>query len=83
MSSNDVLAWADRNRHLPARPPSAPPPQFSANIIDLRTSDLPANQYDMITAMDVFEHLSDPLATVSRNAGKICSPHRSTTNHHP
>lgn len=41
---------------------------LDASIIDLRTSELPANQYDMITAMDVFEHLSDPLGTVDHIA---------------
>jgi mycofactocin glycosyltransferase len=41
---------------------------LNANIIDLRTSELAASQYDMITAMDVFEHLSDPLGTVDHIA---------------
>jgi 2-polyprenyl-3-methyl-5-hydroxy-6-metoxy-1,4-benzoquinol methylase len=45
-------AWRLRRRGL------------AANVIDLRSAQLPAETYDMITAMDVFEHLSDPLGTV-------------------
>lgn len=31
-----------------------------ATYIDLKTTDLPAEQYDFITAMDVFEHIAQP-----------------------
>jgi SAM-dependent methyltransferase len=31
-----------------------------ATFIDLKTTDLPVNQYDFITAMDVFEHIAEP-----------------------
>lgn len=39
--------------------------------IDLRTQELPGNAYDFVTAMDVFEHLADPLATVDSLAKAI------------
>ena len=35
-----------------------------ATFIDLKQSKLPDNAFDFITAMDVFEHLVDPAATV-------------------
>jgi SAM-dependent methyltransferase len=35
-----------------------------ATFIDLKESDLPRNAFDFVTAMDVFEHLVDPAATV-------------------
>ena len=38
--------------------------RMSATFIDLKTSRLPAEAFDMITAMDVFEHLTDPVVTV-------------------
>jgi 2-polyprenyl-3-methyl-5-hydroxy-6-metoxy-1,4-benzoquinol methylase len=31
-----------------------------ATFIDLKTTELPAGQYDFITAMDVFEHIAEP-----------------------
>jgi 2-polyprenyl-3-methyl-5-hydroxy-6-metoxy-1,4-benzoquinol methylase len=31
-----------------------------ATYIDLKTTELPAGQYDFITAMDVFEHIAEP-----------------------
>jgi SAM-dependent methyltransferase len=31
-----------------------------ATFIDLKTTELPVNQYDLITAMDVFEHIAEP-----------------------
>jgi mycofactocin glycosyltransferase len=37
--------------------------------IDLKTQSLPANRFDFITAMDVFEHLVDPVAT----AEQVCN----------
>jgi 2-polyprenyl-3-methyl-5-hydroxy-6-metoxy-1,4-benzoquinol methylase len=39
--------------------------------IDLRTQQLPEDAYDFVTAMDVFEHLADPLATVDALAKAI------------
>jgi len=41
---------------------------ISASFIDLKASDLPENAFDIITAMDVFEHLTDPVGTVDRLA---------------
>ena len=38
--------------------------KISAEFIDLKTGGLPDNTFDFITAMDVFEHLVDPVATV-------------------
>jgi 2-polyprenyl-3-methyl-5-hydroxy-6-metoxy-1,4-benzoquinol methylase len=32
---------------------------------------LPASTYDLVTAMDVFEHLTDPLETVDALASSI------------
>jgi SAM-dependent methyltransferase len=37
-----------------------------AEEFDLRTATLPRERFDMITAMDVFEHLADPVETVHR-----------------
>jgi 2-polyprenyl-3-methyl-5-hydroxy-6-metoxy-1,4-benzoquinol methylase len=34
--------------------------------IDLKAQELPQNAYDFVTAMDVFEHLVDPVATVEQ-----------------
>jgi 2-polyprenyl-3-methyl-5-hydroxy-6-metoxy-1,4-benzoquinol methylase len=39
------------------------------NCIDLKTDSLPTNRFDFITAMDVFEHLVDPVAT----AEQVCA----------
>ena len=39
---------------------------LSAESIDLKTRKLPSAAYDMITAMDVFEHLVDPVSTVEQ-----------------
>src|SRR5262245_15258993 len=39
-----------------------------ATYIDLKTDALPAAAFDLITAMDVFEHLADPVATVDQLA---------------
>jgi 2-polyprenyl-3-methyl-5-hydroxy-6-metoxy-1,4-benzoquinol methylase len=36
---------------------------LSAIAIDLKTGQLPPERFDMITAMDVFEHLVDPVGT--------------------
>jgi len=37
---------------------------LAADMIDLKTADLPPSAFDFITAMDVFEHLADPVETV-------------------
>jgi len=41
---------------------------LSAEFIDLKDTSLPADAFDMITAMDVFEHLPDPVKAVDRLA---------------
>ncbi len=45
-------AWRLERRSLPAR------------LIDLKSGKLPDNAFDLITAMDVFEHLVDPVGTI-------------------
>ena len=40
--------------------------QLCADFYDLKTSRLPDNGFDMVTAMDVFEHLADPVETVEK-----------------
>ncbi len=37
---------------------------MSAQFIDLKEGGLPSNAYDILAAMDVFEHLVDPVKTV-------------------
>ena len=37
-----------------------------AQLIDLKTGQLPNDAFDFVTAMDVFEHLVDPLVTVDQ-----------------
>lgn len=37
---------------------------LSACFIDQKSDDLPENSFDIVAAMDVFEHLVDPVATV-------------------
>jgi 2-polyprenyl-3-methyl-5-hydroxy-6-metoxy-1,4-benzoquinol methylase len=39
---------------------------LTATAIDLKVSSLPDSAFDLITAMDVFEHLVDPVETVER-----------------
>jgi SAM-dependent methyltransferase len=39
---------------------------LAATTIDLKTQALPPQSYDFITAMDVFEHLVDPVASVDQ-----------------
>lgn len=39
---------------------------LSAQLIDLQQDELPAAQFDFITAMDVMEHLADPAAELRR-----------------
>jgi 2-polyprenyl-3-methyl-5-hydroxy-6-metoxy-1,4-benzoquinol methylase len=40
--------------------------QLPAQYIDLKRSELPSRAFDIITAMDVFEHLSDPVEAVEK-----------------
>jgi SAM-dependent methyltransferase len=40
--------------------------KLPAQYIDLKRSRLPSQGFDIITAMDVFEHLSDPVETVGK-----------------
>jgi len=44
-----------------------------ATFIDLNPSKLPDETYDLITAMDVFEHLTDPVATVDQLSASLKS----------
>lgn len=44
---------------------------LSGTLIDLKEQPLPANRYDIVTAMDVWEHLSDPVGVVDRVADAI------------
>ncbi len=39
---------------------------LQAQVIDLKTAPLPSEAFDIITAMDVFEHLVDPVETVAQ-----------------
>lgn len=48
----EFSAWRLEHRNL------------SARLIDLKSSGLPENAFDIITAMDVFEHLADPVGTI-------------------
>jgi len=45
--------WRLKKRNLPAR------------FFDLKNASLPTTSFDFITAMDVFEHLVDPVKTVT------------------
>jgi 2-polyprenyl-3-methyl-5-hydroxy-6-metoxy-1,4-benzoquinol methylase len=40
--------------------------KLAAEYIDLNMSQLPSQAFDLITAMDVFEHLVDPVGTVEQ-----------------
>lgn len=40
--------------------------QLSGEFFDLKTCGLPTDAFDIVTAMDVFEHLVDPVETVER-----------------
>lgn len=48
----DFCAWRFRQRGLAAR------------FVDLKVNTVPKQSFDFITAMDVFEHLTDPVGTV-------------------
>jgi mycofactocin glycosyltransferase len=61
ISSNllEFAAWRLRRRAL------------AATLVDLKTSALPPDRYDLVTAMDVWEHLVDPVAAVNQLADAI------------
>lgn len=61
ISSNllDFCRWRLELRKMPAR------------FLDLKTESLPVAAYDFITAMDVFEHLVDPVAAVDGIAASL------------
>ena len=40
--------------------------RLQARFIDLKHESLPDAEFDMILALDVFEHLCDPVATVDQ-----------------
>jgi len=42
-----------------------------ATYIDLKTSSLTRDAFDFVTAMDVFEHLVDPVSTVEQLSGAL------------
>lgn len=44
---------------------------LKCDLYDLKASMLPQAAFDMITAMDVFEHLADPIETVELLAGSL------------
>jgi 2-polyprenyl-3-methyl-5-hydroxy-6-metoxy-1,4-benzoquinol methylase len=48
----DFCRWRFERRRLPA------------TFVDMKTTTLPETAFDMILAMDVFEHLADPVETV-------------------
>ena len=45
--------------------------RLSAEFFDLKKTDLPSDSFDMVTAMDVFEHLADPVEAVERLCGVL------------
>jgi hypothetical protein len=50
----DFSAWRLRKRSLPAR------------LIDMKQHELPGGAFDIVTAMDVFEHLTNPVSAVDQ-----------------
>lgn len=44
---------------------------LQATLIDLKRTELPPRAFDFVTAMDVFEHLVDPVDTVDRLSDAI------------
>jgi mycofactocin glycosyltransferase len=44
---------------------------LTGTLLDLKARDLQANTYDIVTAMDVWEHLADPVGVVDRVADAI------------
>ena len=55
----EFSAWRLRDRGVAAR------------LIDLKVDSLPRNAFDVITAMDVFEHLAEPAEAVDRLAAAL------------
>jgi 2-polyprenyl-3-methyl-5-hydroxy-6-metoxy-1,4-benzoquinol methylase len=55
-------SWRFERRSLPVK------------VIDLKRDQLPIARFDFITAMDVFEHLTDPVGAVE-SLGKALKPH--------
>lgn len=55
----DFCIWRFKQRHLPAR------------FVDLKTERVPRAAFDFITAMDVFEHLTEPLGAVDALADAL------------
>ena len=55
----DFCAWRFKRRGL------------SARFIDLKAERLPRQSYDFITAMDVFDHLTEPVGTVDTLADSL------------
>jgi 2-polyprenyl-3-methyl-5-hydroxy-6-metoxy-1,4-benzoquinol methylase len=55
----EFCAWRFKQRGLPAR------------FIDLKAECLPRSAFDFITAMDVFEHLTEPLGAVDALADAL------------
>ena len=55
----DFCRWRFKERGLAAR------------FVDLKVEELPKDAFDFITAMDVFEHLTDPVDTVDMLAGAL------------
>jgi SAM-dependent methyltransferase len=45
--------------------------KLAARFIDLKNSELPKASFDFITAMDVFEHLTEPLEAVDSLVGAL------------
>ena len=45
--------------------------KLRCDAYDLKTTALPLNCFDMVTAMDVFEHLADPIETVELLAASL------------
>jgi mycofactocin glycosyltransferase len=46
---------------------------LSAEMIDLKERQLPHAAFDFVTAMDVWEHLVDPVGTVNQIATTLCA----------
>jgi 2-polyprenyl-3-methyl-5-hydroxy-6-metoxy-1,4-benzoquinol methylase len=45
--------------------------RMPATCVDLKKAELPADAFDVVTAMDVFEHLVDPVETVDKLAAAL------------
>lgn len=56
----DFSRWRFKRRHIE-----------QAAFLDVKQQKLPAASFDVITAMDVFEHLADPVSTVEEIASAL------------